>query len=65
MTRTMQVKSINGGPVKIRAQPSKGCRLYWQVPSNASVQVLGKAQKGWIRVQYGSRIGYMDASFLV
>ncbi len=64
--REATVWSQNRGPVKIRAQPSKTCRLWNRIPYGAKVAVLetDTGSPGWWRVQYGKRKGYMLSDFL-
>lgn len=57
------VYAPNGGPVKLRAEPSTACRLYWEVPSGEAVDVLDEGGSWW-RVRYRTHVGYMMSEFL-
>ncbi len=54
------VRTQNGGPLKLRAKPSKSCRLYWSIPCGATVDVLetDTGSAGWWKARYGKRTGY-------
>lgn len=61
------VATENGGPVNMRAEPSKACKLYKEVPSGETVLVIGTAISGgrtWRRVERGSRKWYIQADYL-
>lgn len=58
------VWAANGSPVKMRAEPSKTCRLYWKVPCGATVELCGAVKGAWTKVRYGGRTGWMMTEFL-
>lgn len=58
------VTAVRGSAVKMRQKPSKRCKLYWDVPVGASVEIRGSEAKGWYPVRYGGRVGYMAAEFV-
>lgn len=59
------VTSSNGGPVKMRAEPSETCRLYWKIPSGSQVKVLDdSSDPGWWKISDGVHTGYMMEEFL-
>lgn len=58
------VVSDNGEPVKMRAKPSRRCRLYWLVPSGASILAADDRSDGWTPVRRDGRQGYMMTKFL-
>lgn len=58
------VTAESGRYVKMRAQPSTGCRLYDEVPVGAEV-TLEQPGETWAKISYGRRKGwYMMAKFL-
>ena len=59
----VRVWSENGLPVKMRSKPSSKCRLYWEVPAGAEVQLIEKGDE-WSRIRYGGQTGYMMDKFL-
>lgn len=50
----------NGGKLKLRAKPTKACRLWWEIPYGAEVEVLetDTGSAGWWKVRYGKKVGY-------
>lgn len=52
--------TISGGTssVRMRSGPGLGKRTITEVPNGASIQILGQ-EKGWYRVKYGGKIGYV------
>lgn len=58
------VHAESGTTVKMRAKPSTSCATYWDVPIGTVVSVLGQ-EGAWSKIQYGDRVGYMVAGFLV
>lgn len=63
-----QVSTPDGNPVKLRAQPSRRCSLYWKVPDGAAVQVSGLVEADgttWAKARYGGRAGYIMIEFLI
>lgn len=57
------VGSANGLPVKLRAEPSTSCRLYWEVPCGERVDVISEGRDWW-RVRWRTHVGYMMCRFL-
>ena len=57
------VTAGRGSAVKMRAKPSAGERLWWNVPVGAVVPVYG-ARDGWANISHGGRTGYMMSRFL-
>ena len=62
-TETAVVYADNGSPVKMRAEPSFKCRLYWLVPCGATVLVIDRDAE-WAHIKWEHNSGYMLASFL-
>lgn len=61
------VSTPNGGPVNMRAEPSKACKLSKEVPNGETVLVIGsvvKAGATWCRVERNSRKWYIMADYL-
>ncbi len=58
------VTASHGSTVKMRQKPSKRCKLYWDVPVGAAIEIRGPETKGWYPVRYGGRVGYMAAEFV-
>ncbi len=58
------VTATSGSTVKMRQKPSKRCKLYWDVPVGATIELRGPETKGWYPVRYGGRVGYMAAEFV-
>lgn len=58
------VTALRGSTVKMRQKPSKRCKLYWDVPVGAAIEICGPETKGWYPVRYGGRAGYMAAEFV-
>lgn len=54
------IGTISGGTssVRLRSGPGLGKRTLTEVPNGASIQILGQ-EKGWYRVKYGGKIGYV------
>ena len=54
------VYTQNGGPLHIRAQPTKRCGTYRDAPCGAEVQVLSTntGSAGWWKVKYKNWTGY-------
>lgn len=46
------------GSVRMRSGPGLGKRTITEVPNGASIHILGQ-EKGWYRVRYGGKIGYV------
>lgn len=62
-----QVVTPNGKPANMRAEPSKACDLYKEVPNGEIVLVIGTVAQGgrtWCRVERGSRKWYIMADYL-
>ena len=58
------VVADKGSYVKMRANPSTGCRLYDEVPIGAQVTIVTQGYE-WTRINYGRRKGwYMMTKFL-
>ena len=53
----------DGGKVKMRAEPSKDCGEYWNIPSGALVDVIEFGNE-WTHISSGSREGYMMTKYL-
>ncbi len=49
--------------LNLRAQPEMSAAILTRMPNGAVLAVLG-LENGWARVQYGTQIGYCDASYL-
>ena len=62
-TETAVVYADNGSPVKMRAEPSFKCRLYWLVPCGATVLVIDRDAE-WAHIKWEHISGYMLSSFL-
>lgn len=58
------VHSENGGPVKMRANPSTSCKLYWDVPNGSTVVLVDRDDK-WSKIIWDGLTGYMMTNFLV
>lgn len=59
-----KVVAESGTSVRLRAKPSRRCRLYWRVPVGAGVLAADDRDDGWTPVKYGTRKGYMMSAFL-
>ncbi len=59
-TTSAATGTISGGTssVRMRSGPGLGKRTITEVPNGASIQILGQ-EKGWYRVKYGGKIGYV------
>jgi hypothetical protein len=57
------VHSENGYPVKMRAEKSTSCNLYWDVPNGSIVDLLEWGDD-WSRIRYDGKTGYMKSEFL-
>ena len=64
MRETAVVCSKNGGTVKMRAKPSASCKLYWDVPNGATVDLL-EWKEDWSHIAWDGKSGYMMSEFLV
>ncbi len=58
------VYASNGKPVKMRAEPSITCRLWWQIPVGTAVVLTGDNSTDWTGIKYNGRYGYMQSKFL-
>lgn len=58
------VTAPNGGTVKMRAKPSKDCKLYWDVPNGTIVSLVDWAED-WSKIIWNGLTGYMMSEFLV
>lgn len=64
------VVAESGNTVKMRARPTQNCKLYWDVPIGAEVQVdewnAETDSKGqvWAEISWDEKSGYMIQSFL-
>ena len=63
MTEWVRVCAESGKTVKMRAEPSSKCRLYWDVPVGAEVQLIAKGNN-WSRIRWAGQEGYMMNKFL-
>lgn len=69
-TEYATVTAESGSTVKMRAEPSTACRLYWDVPVGAEVRVYDwdastdKNGVTWSRIQWAGQDGYMMKKFL-
>ena len=63
MTEWVRVCADSGKTVKMRAKPSTGCSLYWDVPVGAEVQLIEKGET-WDRIRWAGQEGYMMNRFL-
>jgi len=62
---TAVVYAANGKPVKMRAEPSTACRLWWLVPVGDIVTLTGNNNTpGWTGISYGGKTGFMQSQFL-
>jgi len=61
---TAVVYADNGLPVKMRAEPSTRCRLYWDVPIGETVLVADRGED-WSQISWNGISGYMMTRFLV
>ena len=57
------VTAPSGGTVKLRSEPSKNSKLYWEIPVGATV-TIGDQRDGWTAVTYGGQSGWMMTDFL-
>ena len=57
------VHSDNGYPVKMRAEKTTNCNLYWKVPSGAIVDLLEMGED-WCRIRYDDHVGWMKSEFI-
>lgn len=66
VTCTATVSTGNGLPLKLRAQPTKSCRLYWRIPDGATVVVIERdtGSDGWAKCSYNGKTGYCLDQFL-
>lgn len=58
------VYAEKGKTVKMRAKPSSGCRLYWDVPIGTEVTLIEPGET-WSEIAWSGRIGYMLSKFLL
>lgn len=58
------VVAENGSTVKLRAEPSRRCRLYWNIPVGSPVEAGNDRANGWTPVRYCGHKGYMMSKFL-
>ena len=64
------VVAETGNTVKMRAKPTQACKLYWDVPVGAEVQVYqwnaatDKKGQVWARIAWAGQDGYMMQEFL-
>lgn len=56
------VYSSTGTTVKMRARPSTGCGVYWNVPIGSEVGIIKGGD--WSRIKWNGRIGYMKSEFI-
>ena len=61
---TAVVYADNGLPVKMRAEPSTRCRLYWEVPVGETVLVADHGED-WSRISWNGIDGFMMTRFLI
>ena len=54
--------SETGTTVKLRARPSTGCALYWNIPIGDEVEVY--ATGDWDRVRWNGRTGYVKSEYV-
>lgn len=64
VTMIATVRSKNGGSVKMRANPSTSCSLYWDIPNGSVVRLIDWGDK-WSKIKWGDQTGYMMSEFLV
>ena len=57
------VYAENGKPVKMRAQPSTNCKLYWEIKCDSQVAVIEMGSE-WSRIMWNGIYGYMMTKFL-
>lgn len=60
------VVTPDGNPLKIRAKPSRKCRLWWKVENGAEGELLGTkaGAQGWARVKFGGVTGWAMTAYL-
>lgn len=58
------VTAENGSTVKMRALPSTGCGLYWDVPIGERVECTGETKDNWAHIKWGNLSGWMMERFL-
>lgn len=63
MAQTAKVTAASGSTVKLRSEPSKNSKLYWEIPVGATV-TTGEQRNGWTAVTYGGQSGWMMTEFL-
>ena len=63
-TEWATVIAENGSTVKMRAKPSTGCRLYWDVPVGAQV-IVNEMGTPWTKITWAGQTGYMMTMFLL
>lgn len=63
---TAIIHTQNGGPLNIRAKPTKTCGLYWKLPCGTQVTVLetDTGSPGWWKVRGGGITGYCWNTYL-
>ena len=65
-TTTMYVKTANGKPLKLRAEPDAKAEVITDIPYGAEVSVYADfVGMVWYHIQYGMYMGYVKAEFLV
>ena len=60
---TAIVTAPSGRTVKMRAKPSKTCRVYWDVPIGSEV-IVDEPGTTWSKITWNAREGYMMTEFL-
>ena len=53
----------SGSYVKMRAEPSTRCRLWWRVPIGSEVEIIAEGTD-WLKIKHAGKAGYMQAQFL-
>ena len=60
---TATVWAESGKTVKMRAKPSTGCSMYWDVPIGETVDMIQRGDE-WSRIRWKGISGYMMTKFL-
>ena len=62
----VRIVTPDGNPVKMRAEPSRLCNLYWKIQNGSRVLVKKRVHangRDWVKVTYNNRVGYVMADY--